>query len=232
MNEEKTGQQTVKNDILDKIKQGKPAALPLPVVPMFPYKGDPVEDFINQLINFDGQVIQFKSRESAVEWLNKQLQEKLAQKKIYSSASGIEGNISEEMLADLHNATQINICVSEADMGVGEMGAVWVTDASLKHAACAHLSRHLYILLDSTRIFGGLHEAYAHIQLPEHQYGSFFTGPSATADIEAVHITGAQGPLVFTVLLYNRENALPDPVLQTNPDADKSVWAQEILAGD
>lgn len=66
-------------------------------------------------------------------------------------------------------------------MGVGEMGSVWVTDESLVHAACALLSRHLFIFLDSKKVVGGLHDAYAALKLADHQYGSFYTGPSATA---------------------------------------------------
>lgn len=66
----------------------------------------------------------------------------------------------------------------------------------------------------------------------ETQYGSFFTGPSATADIEAVHITGAQGPLAMTVLLYNCENAPDTPEIIANPNADTSIWAQKILNGE
>jgi len=82
------------------------------------------------------------------------------------------------------------------------------------------LSRHLFIFLDSSKIVHGLHEAYASLNLREHQYGSFYTGPSATADIEAVHVTGAQGPLSLTVLLYNCADAPNPPELMVNPNAD------------
>ena len=49
---------------------------------------------------------------------------------------------------------------------------------------------------------GNMHDAYNFIDLKNNQYGSFFTGPSATADIEAIHITGAQGEISLTVFLY------------------------------
>ena len=88
------------------------------------------------------------------------------------------------------------------------------------------MSRRLFIFLDSNDIKSGLHEAYAGLNLAEHQYGSFFTGPSATADIEAVHITGAQGPLALTVMIYNCDDAPGIPELLVNPDADSSVWQQ------
>ena len=39
--------------------------------------------------------------------------------------------------------------VTEGELGVGEMGSIWVTDDSLGHAACALLSRRLFVFLDS-----------------------------------------------------------------------------------
>lgn len=217
-------QQEVKNEILARIKSGKPALHPLPDVPMYPYPGEPVKDFINQLLNFDGRAVKFKTREDALKWLNAQPEMDMSKRLIYSSTSGVQGNVTESEISDLHNAHKIEVCVTEGEMGVGEMGSIWVTDTSLKHAACALLSRRLFVFLDSKRIVGGLHEAYASIKLREHQYGSFYTGPSATADIEAVHITGAQGPLSLTALIYNCEDAPIPPQLMVNPNADTSVW--------
>lgn len=216
-------QQDIKNEILSRIRAGKPALEELPDVPMYGYSGNPVEDFISQLLSFDGRAVKFRTRQDALSWLKQQPEMEPA-RVIYSSADGVEGNFSESELTDLHNAHKIETCVTESAMGVGEMGSVWVTDSTLVHAACALLSRRLFVLLDSKRVVGGLHEAYAQLKLAEHQYGSFYTGPSATADIEAVHITGAQGPLALTVLLYNCDDAPATPQLMVNPNADTSVW--------
>lgn len=217
-------QQDVKNEILARIRSGKPAPTPLPDVPMYAFTDDPLAHFIDRLLSFDGKAVKFRTRDDAVAWLKTRPETDAAKQTIYSSASGVDGNFDEDELADLHNAHKINTCVTESSLGVGEMGSVWVTDESLGHAACALLSQHLFILLDSEKIVGGLHEAYAALRLADHRYGSFFTGPSATADIEAVHITGAQGPLSLTVLLYNCPDAATTPKLLTNPDADTSVW--------
>lgn len=217
-------QQDIKNEILDRIRAGKPKLCPLPDVPMYGYPGNPVDDFIEHLLSFDGKAIKFRSRQDAVDWLVKQPEMDSATKTIYSAADGVEGNVTEDDVADLHNAHKIETCVAESSMGVGEMGSVWVTDESLRHAACALLSRRLFILLDSTKIIAGQHDAYASLRLADHQYGSFYTGPSATADIEAVHITGAQGPLSLTVMLYNCDDAPATPQLMVSPTADTSVW--------
>lgn len=215
--------QDTKNDILARIRAGKPALRPLPDVPDYGWPGDPLENFITKLLSFDGKAIKFKTRDAAVAWLGQQ-PDMAAGKVIYSSAQGVQGNVTEADVADLHNAHRIDTCVSESPMGVGEMGSVWVTDDSLRHAACALLSRRLFMFLDRRNIVGGLHQAYAALKLADHQYGSFYTGPSATADIEAVHITGAQGPLSLTVMIYGCDDAPDTPQLMVSPTADTSVW--------
>lgn len=178
-------------------------SFPLPDVPMYPWPGDPLAGFISHLEGFDGKAVKFATRAEALRWLATQPETDPSQNAVYSTLDDVTGNFGEKDLTDLRNAEKINTCVTEAEMGVGEMGSVWVTDRSLRHAPCALMSRHLFVLLDATKIVGGLHQAYARLSLHDQQYGSFFTGPSATADIEAVHITGAQGPLSMTVLLYN-----------------------------
>lgn len=179
------------------------ASFPLPDVPMYPWPGDPLAGFISHLEGFDGKAVKFATRAEALRWLATQPEMAPSQNAVYSTLDDVTGNFGEKDLTDLRNAEKINTCVTEAEMGVGEMGSVWVTDRTLRHPACALMSRHLFVLLDATKIVGGLHQAYARLSLRDQQYGSFFTGPSATADIEAVHITGAQGPLSMTVLLYN-----------------------------
>lgn len=178
-------------------------SFPLPDVPMYPWPGDPLAGFISHLEGFDGKAVKFATRAEALRWLATQPEMAPSQNAVYSTLDDVTGNFGEKDLTDLRNAEKINTCVTEAEMGVGEMGSVWVTDRTLRHPACALMSRHLFVLLDASKIVGGLHQAYARLSLRNQQYGSFFTGPSATADIEAVHITGAQGPLSMTVLLYN-----------------------------
>lgn len=219
-------QEEIKNRILERIKNGKPAAVPLPDVPMFLYEKNAEEDFISHLIGFDGRAIKFKTRDDAVKWLLEQPEMDAAKYRIYSSAEGVPGNFGEKELAQLREAEKIQVCVTEGLLGVGEMGAIWVTDETLQYAAAALLSRRLFIFLDYAKLVGSMHEAYANIKVDAQQYGSFFTGPSATADIEAVHITGAQGPLAMTALIYNSPTAPDTPELMVNPNADFSKWVQ------
>lgn len=188
---------------------------PLPEIPKFPIPGDPLDNFVNKLEGFDGRAMIFESRQDAIKWLKNEIsgnqfyteamQEKGFEEKIpnvYSSVTDIEGNVSEDMVSDPHNAHIVDCCVTEAILGVGETGSLLVTDSTLHNSSCALLCKHLYVLIAKSKILAGLQEAYAEINLRDNQYGCFFTGPSATADIEAVHITGAQGPLSLTALLY------------------------------
>lgn len=217
-------QQSAMQKILVRIRAGKPESLPLPAIPLYSCSGDPVENFISHLLNFDGRAIKFRTRDEAVAWLGQEGETDFSKHIVYSTAAGVKGSIDESDLADLRNSGKIEVCITEGELGVGEMGSIWVTDRSLGKPACALLSRQLFVFLDSARIIGGLHEAYAALKLGESQYGAFYAGPSATADIEAVHITGAQGPIALTVLLYNCQDAEEPPKLLVSPNADSSPW--------
>lgn len=216
----------VRNNIIARIRAGRPKEHPLPQVPMYPVAGDPVENFIARLIGFDGRAVEFRSREEALAWMKEQPEIAGEKSRIFSSVKDVTGNFPTPGSGDLRKAGDVETFVTEGLLGVGEMGAVWVTNESLGEPVCALLARRVFILLDSAKIIGGMHEAYAKIRLGETHYGSFFTGPSATADIEAVHITGAQGPLALTVLLYNRPDAPLPPKLLVNPNEDVSIWSR------
>lgn len=218
--------QDARQEILAQIKKGKPAPHPLPELPHFEPKSFGVDDFIKKLLSFDGRCVRTKSREAALRWLASQPELETGKNQIFSTVPEFTGNFTDTDLTDLRNAHKIDSCVTEGLYGVAEMGSIYVTDTSLGHAACALLTKRLFVLLDTAKILGDMHDAYCTINLSQSQYGSYFTGPSATADIEAVHITGAQGPLALTAVLYNCADADEVPQLLINPAADKSIWAQ------
>lgn len=188
-----------KRVILSHIRAGKPASQPLPEVPMFRFEPDAKESFKKYLSEFDGNVIEFGSRSEALSWLEDNIGR--GRRKVYSAVEGFTGNFELNSDEDLHKAGEIDVCVANGLLGVGETGSVWVTDESLGTPAAALMSTDLYMILDSKDIVGGVHDAYARIEVDDYSYGSFYTGPSATADIEAVRVTGAQGEISLTVLL-------------------------------
>ena len=191
---------TSREAILGRIRAAHREDTPHPEVKMYEVPGDALANFERKLRGFDGQSMRFGSRAEALEWLGSKIN--VGEQVIFSLLPDFKGNISAEELADPHAANVVQVCVGEGELGVGETGSVWVTDRSLGIVAAALFCTDLYLLLDSRKIVGGLHEAYKSVGFGSTHYGAFYTGPSATADIEAVHITGAQGEISLTVLLY------------------------------
>lgn len=185
--------------ILARIKNSLPDPVELPDVPVYDIGGDRIANFTARLESFDGKAVRLPSREAALNWLEHNIDRE--GKYVYSAVAGFRGNFEVTDATDPHTAAAVDICVAEGLLGVGETGSVWVTNESLGLTACALLSTDLYLLLDTEKICAGIHDAYATLDLSAIRYGSFFTGPSATADIEAVHITGAQGEISLTVIL-------------------------------
>lgn len=190
-----------RESILSRVRAAKIDRTEHPAVRKYSFPGDATDNFENMVEKFDGRVQRFDSRKDAIEYLREIIDQNRFT--VFSSAEGYQGNIKLSDISDPHSANIVNICVTEGILGVGETGSVWVTDSSLGLTAAALFSTDLYILLDTKKIADGIHEAYNRIDLRAHQYGAFYSGPSATADIEAVHITGAQGEISLTVLLYN-----------------------------
>ena len=94
----------------------------------------------------------------------------------------------------------MDVGVIRARFGVAETGMVWLTQEDLKIDALGVLSQHLVILLDPQQLVRDMYEAYGRIDLQATNYGCFMLGPSATADIGAFMVRGAQGARSLTVI--------------------------------
>lgn len=192
-----------RQNILAKIKSGKPEARPLPEIPHYAIPGKPLQNFIAHLKGFDGDYRLFDNRENALMWVKENVVSSNPDKKIFCSLADLKGNVS---LSDFNTPAEMNIVdigIGEALMAVGETGSLLVDTESLGAPAAALFSTDLYLLIDRNELVAGLQQAYANIDLTRSRYTAFFSGPSATADIEAVHITGAQGEISLTAILYN-----------------------------
>jgi L-lactate dehydrogenase complex protein LldG len=126
-------------------------------------------------------------------------------KVVCSAASETTGTRRIENISDPHELADVEVGVVRAQFGVAESGAVWLTQEDLGVAALAFLSQHLIILLDPEQIVPYMHEAYARVRLNATAYGCFMMGPSATADVEATLVHGAQGPRSLNVFLLSRK---------------------------
>jgi L-lactate dehydrogenase complex protein LldG len=86
--------------------------------------------------------------------------------------------------------------IIRARLGVAENGMVWLTEDDL-----GFVSQHLVILLSPTAIVANMYDAYLRVYLEDSAYGCFLMGPSATSDIGAVLVHGAQGARSLSVYL-------------------------------
>lgn len=114
-------------------------------------------------------------------------------KVICSAVPEINGTRRVEDVNDPHELADVDVGVVRAQFGVAESGAVWLTQEDLVVDALGMLSQHLIVLLDPNCIVADMHEAYRRVRLNETSYGCFMMGPSATADVEATPVHGAQG---------------------------------------
>jgi len=120
---------------------------------------------------------------------------------VCSAVSEVPGTRRIEDVRDPRELNDVDVGVVRSPLGVGEAGAVWLTQADLFVNALAVLSQHLVVLLDPGPVVETMHDAYSRIDLAASPYGVFLAGPSATGDIEGVIIHGAQGARSLTVLL-------------------------------
>lgn len=190
-----------RTSILSKIKAAKPQERPLPEIPLFAVPGSPLQNFIAHLKGFDGDYKIFSTREEAIAWLSTLTESKC--KKIFSAVPEFKGNVVRSDFKTPADMNIIDICIGEAVMAVGETGSLLVDTRSLDSVAAALFSTDLYLLVDRNTLLPSLQEAYSKTDLSTNRYSAFFSGPSATADIEAVHITGAQGEISLTAVIYN-----------------------------
>jgi L-lactate dehydrogenase complex protein LldG len=132
-------------------------------------------------------------------------------KVICSAVPEISGTRRAEQVRDPHELADVDVGVVRAQFGVAETGAIWLTQEDLVVNALAVLSQHLIVLLDPEQIVPDMHEAYRRVRLNETAFGCFMMGPSATADVEATLVHGAQGARSLNIFFLPRAQM---PVLQ------------------
>jgi L-lactate dehydrogenase complex protein LldG len=129
-------------------------------------------------------------------------------KVVCSAVPEIAGTRRVEEVHDPHELADVDVGVVRAQFGVAESGAVWLTQEDLVVDGLAFLSQHLVVLLDPDQIVPDMHGAYHRVRLNETAYGCFMMGPSATADVEATLVYGAQGARSLNVFFLARIGAV------------------------
>src|ERR1700761_4073693 len=192
-----------KEAILAAIRKNKPAAVDHPVLRDFGrsgVEGDLLETFKKNLKAADGNFYDVEDAAKA-QWLLQQIHPDA--KIVCSVMPEIKGNKAIITTDDPHQLEDIEVGIVRAQFGVAENGAVWLAQKDLVVNALGFLSQHLVVLLDPEAIVTHMHGAYQKADIGTQNYGCFMMGPSATADISAVHISGAQGARTLNVFFMD-----------------------------
>lgn len=109
-----------------------------------------------------------------------------------------------DTVADAQTLDGTDTGVVRGVVGVAENGCIWVPQTMKERDVC-FISENLVVLLPASCIVSNMHEAYARVKVPESGYATFIAGPSKTADIAQVLVTGAQAARTMTVVLLEDE---------------------------
>ena len=92
--------------------------------------------------------------------------------------------------------------LTTATLAIAETGTIVLQDASGQgRRALSLLPDYHLCILRAAQVVGTVPEAIAHLQATAHLATTFFSGPSATADIEMTRIKGVHGPRFVDVIL-------------------------------
>jgi L-lactate dehydrogenase complex protein LldG len=198
--------QTNRTTILNAIRKNLPQQrVERPILPKFDWVGGSVKAaFIQRLEEAGGAAHEIASAAEAEATL-KALHPDA--KVICSAVAEIASPRRIANVCDPHELADVDVSVIRAEFGVAEGGAVWVTEEDLVVNALGFLSQHLIVLLDPEQIVCDMHDAYRRVRLDRTAYGCFMMGPSATADVEATLVHGAQGPRSLNVFFLRAGQA-------------------------
>jgi L-lactate dehydrogenase complex protein LldG len=181
----------------------------LPKVPTFPRPGRSLKsDFELRLREAGGvahDVSGIAEARSKVDALHPKA------KVICSAVPEVAGTRNVRDVRDPHELADVDVGVVRAQFGVAESGAVWLTEEDLGVDALGFLSQHLIVLLDPEQIVLDMHEAYRRVQLNKTAFGCFMMGPSATADVGATLVHGAQGARSLNIFFLPPSQASLSP---------------------
>ncbi|WP_243345492.1 lactate utilization protein C [Parabacteroides sp. FAFU027] len=190
-----------KESILQRIRQNKPDASPLPEFGLFDGKPrDLIAEFKENLQFVGGLAIELMPGEE----INTHIEANYPDlEKICSLVEGVSrANINASSITDPHLLNDIELAIVPGEFGVAENGAVWISEKSVLHRVLPFIVQHLVIVLDKSKLVWNMHQAYQQDELHNvGGFGLFLSGPSKTADIEQSLVIGAHGSRSLIVLL-------------------------------
>lgn len=178
--------------ILDGVRKNKPRdAHPYPEIPSFPESSKPLlDEFRENLVLGAGTWHDVNTPGDAMHVMESLHPDARV---ICSAVPEIPGNKDWKDVVKPEDLNDVDVGIARAQFGVSSTGMVWLAEDDLKIISLGFLSQHLIILLRPDQLVRDMPEAYKRIRLDRDNYGCFMLGPSATADIGAYMVHGAQG---------------------------------------
>jgi L-lactate dehydrogenase complex protein LldG len=195
---------TARDDILNAVRGGAPAAVELPKVPDFcSAPADLADLFTAALTRLDGKVASQLSS-GIQQWLSTAFPDA---HRVYSTVGEVAGTVARAEFEDWAAPADIDVTVVRTPLGVAETGSILLTEREIEVSTAAVLAEHLVVLLDPADIVENVHLAYRNPAFREAAYAVLLSGPSGSADIGGVTIHPAQGVTTLTVVLSPRQSS-------------------------
>ena len=214
---------TTRDKLLDRVRQNKPEALPLPSVPTFVNDTDDLLDRFKKALAFvGGQLVELRSGQpgSAVDGsasgdakrgdlindlLSVYLRQTFPNAQRIASVIPLLGlertSVAVGPETDKVLLEQIDVAILPGAFVVAENAAVWLPEENMLHRALPFIAQHLMLVVNRNTIVPNMHVAYQKIDKQALTYGTFIAGPSKTADIEQSLVIGAHGARSLTIIL-------------------------------
>ena len=194
-----------REDILSNIKKNVPVLTELPIITYkdFNEVRDLKKLFIENIEATGGKAIIAEDKNDAALHIKDLFGEP---GNVISLSEGINiSTINPTEISSAKEFDQLELAILDAQFGVAENGAVWVSEKNIFHRVIPFITLHLVLILNEEQIIGNMHEAYKKLSSFNEGYGVFISGPSKTADIEQSLVIGAQGPLSATIFLIKSQ---------------------------
>jgi L-lactate dehydrogenase complex protein LldG len=189
--------------ILQQIKMNKPSGTELPLKTNFESNYTDTEaKFIETLASVYTEVIVVASAEE----LKMKVSEMYAE--VINKATTIPALADwadfSLQVSDPHALELIEVAILQAEFGVAENGAIWISDNHLPHRVLPFITQNLAFVIPRKKLVNNMHDAYQ-ILTDTTGWGCFISGPSKTADIEQSLVIGAHGARSLVVFLLDEQ---------------------------
>lgn len=189
--------------ILELIKQNKPEETALPAVTTFASNFENTEEkFREMLAAIYTEVIVVQNEQelaAKAQELYKDVLNRATTIPALSAWADFSLNVS-----DPHELETVEIAIVQAEFGVAENGAVWVSDQYLPHRVLPFITQNLAFVIPRNALVDNMHQAYTRLKNTL-GWGCFIAGPSKTADIEQSLVIGAHGARSMVIFLLDGE---------------------------